>query len=71
MRSQGRRRKSDFIAACTWGMRNSSAVGVVCSSVGGESMSGDGDGRDVRYGFCAIAADKAAFETGGVMRVMS
>lgn len=34
-------------------------------------MSGDGDGRDVRYGFCARAADKAAFDAGGVIRVMS
>lgn len=52
-------------------MRSNSAVGVVWSSVGGESMSGDGDGRDVRYGFCARAADKAAFDAGGVIRVMS
>jgi hypothetical protein len=39
--------------------------------VGGESISGDGDGSDVKYGFCARAADKAAFEAGGVMRVIS
>ena len=52
-------------------MRSNSAVGVVWSSVGGESRSGDGDGRDVRYGFCARAADKAAFDAGGVIRVMS
>jgi hypothetical protein len=52
-------------------MRSNSAVGVVWSSVGGESMSGDGDGRDVRYGFCARAADKAAFDASGVIRVIS
>jgi hypothetical protein len=52
-------------------MRSNSAVGVVWSIVGGESISADGDGRDVRYGFCARAADKAAFEAGGVTRVMS
>ena len=34
-------------------------------------MSGEGDGREVRYGFCAIAADRAAFDVCGVMRVMS
>ena len=34
-------------------------------------MSGEGDGRDVRYGFCATAADKAAYDVCGVMRVMS
>jgi hypothetical protein len=34
-------------------------------------MSGDGDGREVRYGFCARAADKAAFDAGGVIRVIS
>ena len=34
-------------------------------------MSADGDGRDVRYGFCARAADRAGFEVGGVMSVIS
>ena len=34
-------------------------------------MSADGDGRDVRYGFCARAADRADFEVGGVMSVIS
>ena len=71
MRSQGKRRKSDFITACTCGMRSSSAVGVVWSRVAGASISGDGDGSDVKYGFCARAADRASFEVGGVTRVMS
>jgi hypothetical protein len=34
-------------------------------------MSADGDGRDVRYGFCASAADRAGFEAGGVISVIS
>src|SRR3954465_4087270 len=34
-------------------------------------MSADGDGSDVRYGFCARAADRAGFEVGGVMSVIS
>jgi hypothetical protein len=34
-------------------------------------MSADGDGRDVRYGFCARAADRAGLEVGGVMSVIS
>ena len=52
-------------------MRNNSAVGVVWSRPGGERISGDGDGSDVKYGFCAIAADKTACEAGGVIMVMS
>ncbi len=34
-------------------------------------MSGEGDGRDVKYGFCATAADRAACDVCGVMRVIS
>jgi hypothetical protein len=34
-------------------------------------MSADGDGRDVRYGFCARAADRAGFEVDGVISVIS
>lgn len=37
----------------------------------GARMVGDGDGREVRYGFCARAAERVACDSGGVTRVMS
>jgi hypothetical protein len=34
-------------------------------------MFGEGDGREVRCGFCARAAESVAWDSGGVIKVIS
>lgn len=70
-RSQGKRRKSPTMLAWTWGRRRSSAVAVSWVRSAGARMEGEGAGREVRYGFCARAAERVAWDSGGVIRVMS
>lgn len=57
--------------AWTSGRRNSSAVAVSWSKSGGARIFGDGDGSDVKCGFCAKAAARVASDSGGVIKVMS
>lgn len=48
--------KSVFMLACTSGKRSNSAVPVVRVRSRGAKTDGDGDGSDVRWGFCDRAA---------------
>lgn len=63
--------KSLTMLAWTSGRRRSSAVPVSWSKSAGARMLGEGDGREVRCGFCARAAERVASDSGGVIRVMS
>ena len=63
--------KSERMTFCTSGRRSNSAVGVVCSRSFGARRSGDGEGSEVKNGFCARAAAIVLFEVGGVTSVMS
>jgi hypothetical protein len=60
-----------MIAACTSGRRRSPAVAVSCVKSAGARIFGDGAGREVRCGFWASAAESVAWDSGGVMSVMS
>jgi hypothetical protein len=53
------------------GRRRSSAVPVVRVSSLGANTDGDGEGSDVRCGFCESAASNGAWLAGGVTRVIS
>ena len=57
--------------AWTSGSRSSSAVPVVRVKSVGARTEGDGDGRDVRWGFCDKAVSNGARLAGGVINVMS
>lgn len=63
--------KSDLMHAWTSGRRSSSEVPVVRVRSRGARTDGEGDGRDVRWGFCERAASSGVWLAGGVTNVMS
>lgn len=71
IRSQGRRTKSDLMHDCTSGRRSNSAVPVVRVRSAGARTDAEGEGREVRCGFCERAASSGTLLAEGVMRVMS
>lgn len=55
----------------TSGRRRSSEVPVVNVRSDGATMDGDGDGKEVRCGFCESAASRGVRLAGGVTSVIS
>lgn len=56
---------------CTSGRRSNSAVPIVRVRSTGARTDAEGEGREVRCGFCERAASNGALLAGGVTRVMS